>query len=109
MAKENNRSAGKLLSNVIIDHLGIGHQLSPATRTRKMTQFLSVFAVPAMIVNAHSKSTFGPRCGEPRVAIAMFTEAVQNLDDAACLPCGCPKLRVNAVAIRGDQCLVLVM
>jgi hypothetical protein len=45
-----------------------------------VTQLIGVLAVSAMIVNAHGKSTFDRLCGKPRVAVAMLTEAVQNLD-----------------------------
>jgi hypothetical protein len=62
-----------------------------------------------MIVNTYNKSTADRAGGKSRVAIAMFAEAMQNLDDAARLPFGRPKLSVNVMAVWGGQNLMSVI
>jgi len=107
--KDNNRRPGKSSLDESINHLGIGHYFLPATTIRKVTQVVTVAAMPPMIVNAYSKSTFNRLGGKSCVAVAMFAEAVKNLDDAAWLPFGRPKLSVNVMTVYGGQNLALVI
>ncbi len=109
MPEEYDRCPGKLLPDEIINHLGIGHYFLPATTIRKVTQVVTVAAMPPMIVNAYNKSSINRLGGKSRIAVTMFAKAVQDLDDAACLPIGHPEPGVNVMAIRGDPNLMSVI
>ena len=62
-----------------------------------------MIAVAAMVVDCNDEASIYSRFGKSRVAIAVLTKAVNDLDDASCLLSRRPELHMNLMPVFGIQ------
>jgi hypothetical protein len=60
-------------------------------------------------MNAHSEAAIYGRGGEAGIAIPVFAQSMQNLDNAGRIIVRLPGLHMNAMAVLRRQLMLLVM
>ena len=103
VAKQRYWQVGESLGKEIMHDERICEQQLPAVLCREKSRCVPMIAVTAMVVYCNDEASTGSRFAKSRIAIAVLTKAVNDLDDAFCLVGRRPKLSMNIMPVFGIQ------